>query len=52
MPDSDDAGLAAKVNELRSAGEVVINSLGGQVDKRCDRQLVEAETGWVVESIQ
>ena len=51
MPDSDDPALAELVNQLRAAGEVVINSLGGEADARCDRELVETDEGWAVEQI-
>lgn len=48
MPDSDDPELLVKVDELRQAGEIVINSLGGERDGRCDRELVEVDGKWVV----
>ena len=46
MPDADDPALAAQVRALRSAGEVVINSLSGAHDARCDRQLLERDGTW------
>jgi ATP phosphoribosyltransferase regulatory subunit len=52
MPDSDDPALIAKVGELRAAGEVVINCLSGNPDPRCDRQLVEVDDQWQVQSIE
>jgi ATP phosphoribosyltransferase regulatory subunit len=51
MPDSDDSELLAKADELRAAGEIVINTLGGERDARCDRELVEAGGHWQVQSI-
>ncbi|MEM1111424.1 MAG: ATP phosphoribosyltransferase regulatory subunit [Pseudomonadota bacterium] len=51
MPENNDPALAAKAAELRAAGEVVITSLGGEVDVRCDRQLLEVDAAWVVEKI-
>ena len=41
----------ARVNELREAGEIVINSLSAAADPRCDRQLVEAGGEWRVEAL-
>ena len=51
MPDSDDPELLAKADELRAAGEIVINTLGGEHDSRCDRELVESGGNWQVQSI-
>ena len=48
MPDVDDPQLLAKAQALRAAGEIVINSLGGAVDKRCDRELVEQDNTWKI----
>ena len=48
MPDADDAGLNRLVDELRAAGEVVINRLSGEPDPRCDRELVEVDGKWQV----
>jgi ATP phosphoribosyltransferase regulatory subunit len=48
-PESDAPALLAKVNALRAAGEVVINSLSSGMDSRCDRQLVEKGGEWQVE---
>ncbi|CAA0090570.1 ATP phosphoribosyltransferase regulatory subunit [Halioglobus japonicus] len=48
MPDEDDPALDQKVQELRAAGEVVINCLSGTPDSRCDRQLVEQGEQWQV----
>lgn len=47
-PDLPVTGLEEKVRELRAAGEVVINSLSGNPDERCDRQLVEKNGEWQV----
>jgi ATP phosphoribosyltransferase regulatory subunit len=51
MPDSDDTVLLAKAAELRAAGEIVINTLGGERDSRCDRELVEVDGTWQVKSL-
>lgn len=48
MPDSDDPALLAVVESLRGQGEIVINTLGGATDPRCDRALVEQDDGWQV----
>lgn len=48
MPDSDDPDLLTKVEELRSQGEIVINSLGGERDGRCDRELILIDGEWQV----
>jgi ATP phosphoribosyltransferase regulatory subunit len=44
-------GLWQRVSELRAAGEVVISSLSGEVDPRCDRQLVCRNGEWEIESV-
>jgi ATP phosphoribosyltransferase regulatory subunit len=44
-------GLWQRVSELRAAGEVVISSLSGEVDPRCDRQLVCRDGEWEIESV-
>ena len=51
VPNRHDPGLMARVNELREAGEIVINSLSAAPDPRCDRQLVEAGGEWRVEAL-
>jgi ATP phosphoribosyltransferase regulatory subunit len=51
MPDDDDGGLLAKVDALRGAGEIVINTLGGKHDPRCDRELTEVEGEWVISAL-
>ena len=52
MPDADDPALAAKVNELRAAGEIVINALGAEANPRCDQELVLEASQWQVQAIQ
>jgi ATP phosphoribosyltransferase regulatory subunit len=52
MPDADDPALEAKVNELRAAGEIVINCLSTDPDSRCDRQLVEHDGEWQVQPLE
>lgn len=47
-PAVDDPQLDAAVDRLRAAGEIVINSLSGVRDARCDRELVERDGDWVV----
>ena len=51
MPDADDPALEAKVNELREAGEIVINCLATDPDPRCDRELVEQDGEWQVQPL-
>jgi ATP phosphoribosyltransferase regulatory subunit len=51
MPDSDDPALLVRVEELRAGGEVVINCLSSTPDPRCDRQLVEQDGNWVLQSL-
>ena len=48
-PSAADAALWIAVEDLRAAGEVVITSLTGEIDPRCDRQLVERDGQWSVE---
>lgn len=52
-PCADDAGLRAKVAELRGAGERVVVALPGLAEhdagSGCDRRLVNSENGWVVQ---
>ena len=47
-----EAGLASKIAELRAAGEVVIQALGGDdvetAEYHCDRELVRQDSSWVV----
>ena len=47
-----EAGLASKIAELRVAGEVVIQALGGDdvetAEYLCDRELVKQDSAWVV----
>lgn len=51
MPDADDPALAAQVQALRAAGEVVVNCLSGAPDPRCDRHLVEDNGQWQVQPL-
>lgn len=51
MPDNDDPALLALADELRSAGEVVINCLSTEPDPRCDRRLVDRDGEWQVEPL-
>ncbi len=54
-PAEDDPVLAARIRELRSAGERVIAMLpgqeGGPGELGCDRQLVRREGNWTVEEL-
>lgn len=51
MPDSDDPALLARVEELRRAGEVVVNCLSGAADSRCDRELVDVAGDWQLQPL-
>ncbi len=55
-PADQDAALQTQIKQLRASGERVIEALPGQVGDakamQCDRQLVKAQTGWVVEQIK
>lgn len=48
-----DAGLSARIAELRAAGERVVVELPGQesygAESGCDRRLMKTDTGWKVE---
>jgi len=48
IPDTDDPALAACVRELRASGEIVIASLSGRHDPRCDRELSMVDDRWQV----
>jgi len=48
-PAATDPALREVMSELRSRGEVVITSLSGEIDPRCNRQLVERDGKWIVE---
>jgi ATP phosphoribosyltransferase regulatory subunit len=50
-PDSDDPQLTARIAQLREQGEIVINTLGGAADPRCDRQLIETDGQWQLQPI-
>jgi ATP phosphoribosyltransferase regulatory subunit len=47
-----EASLVSKIAELRNAGEVVIQALGGDgvetAEYHCDRELVKQDGSWVV----
>lgn len=51
-PYADDAALGSKINELRTAGEVVVVELPGheahRAELNCDRMLVKNDKGWGV----
>ena len=51
MPDADDPALQEIASSLRAAGEVVINCLSGAPDPRCDRQLIELDGRWQVQTL-
>ena len=51
MPDADDPALQEVASALRTAGEVVINCLSGAPDPRCDRQLIELDGKWQVQTL-
>jgi ATP phosphoribosyltransferase regulatory subunit len=52
-PCAEDAGLRARVAELRAAGERIVIELPGQEAHRaesgCDRRLMQSEQGWIVQ---
>ena len=50
-PAEPDADLRDKVNALRAAGEVVITSLSGEPDSRCDRVLTKRGGEWAVQPV-
>lgn len=50
-PAEGDAALWLKIEELRSKGETVITRLTDEVDSRCDRQLLQQDSQWVVETL-
>lgn len=52
LPEKNDKTLAARARELREAGEVVIQSFSGEVDPRCDRELVEVQGQWLVQPLK
>jgi ATP phosphoribosyltransferase regulatory subunit len=51
-PAQTDVGLWQRLGELRAAGEVVITSLSGEIDPRCDRQLVCRDGEWEIERVR
>jgi ATP phosphoribosyltransferase regulatory subunit len=48
-PVSPDPALAERIAALRAAGDVVICSLAGERDTRCERELVERDGQWTVQ---
>jgi ATP phosphoribosyltransferase regulatory subunit len=52
MPDADDPALEAIVSTLRDSGEIVINCLATDPDRRCDRTLVEVDGDWQVRPLE
>ena len=52
---SDDKGLNKKIDQLRKAGEIVVQQLKGQKaktkDMNCDRKLVSEKGKWVVKKL-
>lgn len=50
-PADEDSQLQALVAELRAAGEMVILTLGGEVDERCDRELAKLDGHWALRAI-
>jgi ATP phosphoribosyltransferase regulatory subunit len=47
-PDAADPALWQRIAQLRAEGEVVITSLSGEIDPRCDRQLACTDGNWEV----
>lgn len=50
-PPDEDPQLQALVAELRAAGEMVILTLGGEVDERCDRELARVDGQWALRAM-
>lgn len=54
-PCAEEAGLREKIAELRASGERVVVELPGQEAHRaesgCERQLIQSDQGWVVQSV-
>jgi ATP phosphoribosyltransferase regulatory subunit len=48
-PGESDPALRQAIAALRAQGEVVISSLSGELDPRCNRQLVQRDGEWTVE---
>lgn len=51
-PAEGDAALWQKIEQLRGEGEVVITSLSGEVDPRCDWRLVLRDGVWNIEACE
>ena len=49
-PPVNDPALDEKVAELRQQGEIVITDLGNQSSVDCDRQLIQHNDKWLLES--
>ena len=52
LPAVDNEMLLLRAQALREAGEVVIQSFSGEVDPRCDRELVEVEGQWLIRPLK
>ena len=52
LPGVDNEVLLLRAQALREAGEVVIQSFSGEVDPRCDRELVEVEGEWLIRPLK
>lgn len=52
LPGVDNEVLLLRAQALREAGEVVIQSFSGEVDPRCDRELVEVEGQWLIRPLK
>lgn len=51
-PAQADADLWQRLGQLRAAGEIVITSLSGEIDPRCDRQLICRDGEWEIEPVR
>ncbi|MEM6485964.1 MAG: ATP phosphoribosyltransferase regulatory subunit [Pseudomonadota bacterium] len=51
-PRQQQAGLIQAIQKLRAAGEIVIVSLDGDHDARCNRQLKLTDGSWSVENLE
>ena len=50
-PNTADAALQALIQELRAAGEIVVNCLSAAPDPRCDRQLAQVDGKWLLQPL-